>query len=93
MACSALKGPTGAGLQTCKAWTLNQNGAMPVAHVYVDAFTTQGLMSYEFDTALPPCETYDLAYWAPLWPVYIAALVTILCAKWLLSYFRTRESL
>jgi hypothetical protein len=93
--CAGVGGVSAQGAIACVSVgaTTAPEGEPGTAVLNLERTNEVGVVGFSQARVLPQCELYGLDYWAPVQGVYVLALVTILCARWLLSYFRTRESL
>lgn len=94
MWCASVNAGTSAGLLTCKS----VNTALPDTSGGLATFnwtrqTVDGGGTRTTSTVsgqqLLGCETYDVAYFEPVITAFIGALVAILCARWLINFFRS----
>ena len=93
MWCASVNAGTSAGLLTCKsvntALSTEGGGAATFSWTRqtVDGAGVKSTSTVSGQT-LPSCETYDVAYFEPVTTAFIGALVAILCARWLVNFFR-----
>lgn len=95
MACSAARGMNGVGepVQCLAVETLAGSPAVAVDAGGPVNFAMAMSSGTAAPSWLPGCETYDVAYFTPHLSAYFAAMVAVLCVKFIHArFFRNPES-
>lgn len=94
MWCASVNASTSAGLLTCKNLIsslpsdVGGNASFTWTRQTVDGAGNK-TQSNVTGQILQACETYDVEYFEPVMSAFIGALVAILCARWLINFFRS----
>lgn len=93
MWCASVNASTSAGLMTCKTLVTSLpadaggQASFTWTRQTVDGSGNKS-QSNVTGQILPACETYDVEYFEPVISAFIGGLVVVLCARWLINFFR-----